>query len=31
MVLILVMLILFWEQLTEGAASCALNMGRPSV
>ncbi|MFH1532031.1 MAG: hypothetical protein ABIK09_15000 [Pseudomonadota bacterium] len=26
--LILTMLILFWEQLSEGAASCALNMGR---
>jgi len=29
-VLILVMLVLFWEQLSEGAASCALNMGGPA-
>jgi len=30
LVLILAMLVLFWEQLSEGAASCALNMGRPA-
>lgn len=28
--LILLMLVLFWEQLSEGAASCAMNMGRPA-
>jgi hypothetical protein len=28
--LILMMLVLFWEQLSDGAASCALNMGRPA-
>ena len=28
--LVLVMLVLFWEQLSEGAASCAMNMGGSS-
>lgn len=28
--LILLMVLLFWEQLSQGASSCALNLGGPS-